>query len=133
MNWSYCCPHCQAMLNPDRTILLIGVQEDRRCLIGLHPEPGNYEVHVPPGIDLRDGLSWDLLCPVCHESLATNDIETLCALDLLEEGGDRYRVFFSRVRGERVTFIVAGRRIERSFGEEAPKYTPLLMNKEYFF
>jgi hypothetical protein len=43
MSWSYSCPHCSAGLNPDETIVLVGELGDQRILVGLHPEPGNYQ------------------------------------------------------------------------------------------
>jgi hypothetical protein len=131
MERRYSCPKCRAMLNPEGTIILLGVQGEQRVLVGFHPEPGNYEVHVPPDTKLERGAQWDLLCPVCHENLATDDLENLCELDLWEEG-KQLRVFFSRVSGEKVTFVVAGRKVEAKYGEHVTDYTPLLLNREYF-
>lgn len=131
MNRQYCCPKCNATLNPDQCIILVGHLEGQKILIGFHPEPGNYKIYVPPGIEMVDGLAWDLMCPVCHENLATDDIDNLCALDFHEDG-EQLRLMFSRVRGEKVTFVTSFRKITRRYGEHAADYTPMLLNKEFF-
>ena len=49
MRWTYFCPHCDAGLNPDETIILVAEHDKLRSLIGLHPQPGNYQAYFPPG------------------------------------------------------------------------------------
>ena len=74
MSWSYACPWCGAMLNPDKTIILTAAQGDRRVLIGFHPEPGNYELFLPPDVTIEEGDHWDFFCPVCRENLVTGSL-----------------------------------------------------------
>ena len=57
----------EPMLNPDETIILLGEFEGRRMLVGFHPQPGNYQVYLPPGCDMVAGSRWQLSCPVCRE------------------------------------------------------------------
>ena len=107
MSWSYSCPWCNAMLNPDKTIILIASQGDARILIGFHPEPGNYELFLPPDVEIAEGDHWEFFCPVCRENLVTGELEDLCELRLFD-GPDQHRVFFSRIAGERATLVVSG-------------------------
>ena len=54
MRWSYFCPHCDAGLNPDETIILVGEHADHRILVGLHPQPGDYQAYLPPTLGSGD-------------------------------------------------------------------------------
>ena len=129
MKWTYACPACGAMLNPDQSIILVGVQDDRRTLMAFHPEPGNYELHVPPHSAIVPGSRWDFLCPVCQKSLATTENENLCALDLIE-GATRRRVLFSRVAGEHATLVVADEKLT-GYGEHAPTYVNYFLQRKF--
>jgi hypothetical protein len=94
------------MLNPDQTVVLLAIQGDRKLLIGFHPEPGNFDVYLPPDVTLAEGERWDFHCPVCRESLRSGELENLCELRMSEQGR-KHRVFFSRVAGEHATFLVS--------------------------
>ena len=124
MSWRYSCPRCEASLNPKDYIILVGGPSggERRCLVGFHPQPGNYELHLPPGTELEEGQRWDFSCPVCHGDLTAADDDKLCALDMLDAEGQRRQVLFSRIAGDKATFVVADRRIEHQFGEGAREY-----------
>ena len=132
MSWSYSCPKCGVNLNPDRAIILIGSYEEKRVLIGFNPQPGNYEIYLPPGIDVPPGSRWGFSCPVCHESLTSEETDNLCVLKM-EEGGDRHKVLFSRIAGEQVTFVVGARerRIEHTYGAHAEEYVRHLVHLKY--
>jgi hypothetical protein len=119
------------MLNPDSTIILIGVQRAKRILIGFHPEPGNYQIHVPPETRIEHGARWDFCCPVCQEDLVTEENENLCALSL-RDGHERRRVLFSRIAGEKATFVVADRRVEWQYGEHVEGYLRHFIQLKYF-
>jgi hypothetical protein len=130
VKWTYACPACGAMLNPDETIILVGAQGARRMLMGFHPEPGNYEIRVPPDTVIALGSRWDFFCPVCQKSLATAENENLCALDLIE-GDARRKVLFSRVAGERATLVVADRRLAGNYGEQSSTYVHHFLQTKY--
>jgi len=66
MSKDYFCPKCKAMLNPDRSVILTAAHGDTRALIGFHPQPGNYEVCLPPGVRAEKDSRWDFFCPVCQ-------------------------------------------------------------------
>ena len=121
MSWSYRCPKCKAMLNPDETIILIGEHPRGRTLIGLHPEPGNYQIYLPPGTPLNQGDTWSFFCPVCQKSIVTEENDNLCGIELVE-GNQTRTVLFSRIAGEKATFVVAGERLENSHGEHVERY-----------
>jgi hypothetical protein len=129
VKWIYACPACAAMLNPGETIILVGVNEDRRMLMAFSPEPGNYELHVPPHTTVAPGSLWGFYCPVCHESLTSPENENLSVLDLIE-GAARRRVFFSRVAGEHATVVLADKQVT-GYGEHAPTYMPFFLELKH--
>lgn len=130
MNWSYGCPKCGARLNPRKVIVLIGTKDDADMLVGFHPEPGNYEVFLPPGVEKIRGDEWQFFCPVCRANLQSEENDKLCTVNLFD-GEETREVLFSRVAGEEVTFVVADRRVEQKFGEHAENYARHLIQMKY--
>lgn len=125
MSWTYSCPYCQNVVNPDETVILIAGRSDVRILIGFHPQPGNYTIYLPPGCDLRAGDRWDFFCPVCQENLQSEEHENLCSL-VVWQGAARRRILFSRVVGERATYITLDSNVEQKLGEHAGRYEQTL-------
>ena len=121
MRWTYACPHCAAMLNPDETIVLIGECGPHRVLMGFHPEPGNYQGYLPPGLELQEGSMWDFSCPVCARSLATDLAPELCALDMSTQGV-RHRLYFSLTAAEHATFVITAEGIQKH-GSDAERHS----------
>ncbi|MEJ2188181.1 MAG: hypothetical protein P8Y93_01980 [Acidobacteriota bacterium] len=130
MNWTYSCPHCKALLNPDDTIVLRAECGDRKLLVGFHPQPGNYEVELPPGEEMAAGTRWDFVCPGCDRSLVSELSDALCALDV-HTGEDTHRVYFSRIAGEQATFLVSAEGILRDYGAHTDRYLERLIHAKY--
>ena len=122
MRWTYLCPHCGTMLNPDETVILVGKHGDTRILLGFHPEPGTYRAYLPPGVEVIEGSAWTFSCPLCHASLATDVAPELCALDMLTSGR-RLRVYFSRKAGEQATFVVSAEGLVERHGHDAERHS----------
>ena len=117
----YSCPSCHAGLNPAESITLVGEHSGDRALVGFHPEPGNYEVYFPPGVDCPQGSLWDFFCPACHANLAVASEEHYCVIDGIYDG-ITHRVYFSRVAGDRATFVVGDKGQVESHGPNADKH-----------
>lgn len=126
MSVTYSCPHCQAVLNPEHAIVLVANRAGQRLLIGLHPEPGNYQLYVGPGLAIEPGTLWDFACPACAADLRADGPgnEQLCALDMAAERA-RHKVFFSRIAGERATYVVNSQGQREAHGEAAERYQHL--------
>ena len=122
MSWTYSCPHCHAMLNPDETIVLIARQGSERLLVGFHPKPGNYKVYMPPGVEVEEGSRWDFFCPVCQRDLVSELADELCAVDITTEH-ESHRVFFSRVAGTKATFVVSAEGLQGQHGKDVEKHS----------
>jgi len=130
MDWIYSCPHCHAVLNPDQSIILLAEHDERPCLVGLHPQPGNYEVYLPPEVEMPAGTRWAFSCPLCRQPLTTGLSEDLCALDMTS-GGDPHRVYFSRIAGEEATFVVSAEGLLTDHGVHTGRYLENLIHLKY--
>ena len=128
MSWTYSCPHCGQVLNPDETVILIGNIDRQDVLIGFHPQPGNYTVYLPPGVDLQYGHAADFFCPLCRTNLESQTHENFCEL-VIWQGQQRRRLMFSRIAGEHATYIVREepaqekkQQLEERHGEHTDRY-----------
>jgi len=121
MSWEYHCPKCKAMLNPECSVILTAKHEGVRAIVGLHPQPGRYEVHLPPGMTAPVGTKWDFACPACNVSLVDEADSHLCGLDL-HVGDEILHVLFSQVAGELATFIVGNGKLKESHGKDSHRY-----------
>ena len=130
MSWTYACPKCKALLNPNEAVVLVAQRGDDRMLIGFHPDPGNYEIFVPPGVTIEEGSRWEFSCPVCKADLSMEDSPNLCALEMLT-GSETALIMFSRIAGEKATFVLAQRSVQAQFGNAAEIYLNSLINKKY--
>ncbi len=130
MNWTYSCPHCDAALNPNDSIVLRAEHEGRKMLVGLHSQPGNYEVDLPPGETMVAGTRWSFSCPVCDRSLVSELSEELCAIDMCSQG-ERHRVYFSRIAGQEATFVVSAEGLLSDHGIHTDQYLEHLVHLKY--
>ncbi|MCK5378321.1 MAG: hypothetical protein KAJ78_02910 [Acidobacteria bacterium] len=130
MHWTYSCPRCQGTLNPEEAVILIAEHAGKRVLIGLHPEPGIYEIHPPPEIDIKPGSRWLLMCPLCNADLRSDLSEDLAHLDM-NCGGDLHRVYFSRVAGEQATFVVSAEGLLHDHGIHTDQYVEDLLHQSF--
>jgi hypothetical protein len=122
MEWRFYCPKCGAAVNPGGIITLIASRGSIVFLIGFNPEPGNYDVYLPFGFALPPGTEWSFACPVCRADLRNADHDKLCDLVLMV-GNERRRLLFSRIAGERATYVLRGEsdKIE-ALGDHADRY-----------
>lgn len=130
MHWTYSCPHCRGMLNPEDNVVLRAEREDHRFLAGFHPQPGNYEVELPPGEEMPKGTRWEFFCPICDHSLVSELSDDLCALDV-HTGGDVHRIYFSRIAGEEATFMVSAEGLLKDYGVHTDRYLEHLVHLKY--
>jgi hypothetical protein len=130
MDWTYSCPHCDAALNPDVSIVLRAEFGEKKMLVGLNPQPGNYEVELPPGEAMQPGSRWDFSCPVCDHSLVSELSDELCAIDMSSQG-ERHRVYFSRIAGEEATFVVSAEGMLTDHGVHRDQYLERMVHRKY--
>jgi len=130
MHWTYSCPMCAALLNPGERVVLCAEREDHRFLAGFHPQPGNYEVELPPGEEMPVGTRWNFFCPVCEQSLTSDLSDELCALDV-HMAGETHRVYFSRTAGEEATFVVTAEGLLKDYGIHTDRHLEHMVHTKY--
>lgn len=121
MSWTYGCPYCQSVVNPDETVILVAVQKQMKFLIGFHPAPGNYTIYLPPGVELDRGDQFRFYCPVCQHDLAAAGHNNLCTLDVWQ-GDVRRKILFSNIAGEHATYVVKDEAVVDTHGQHASAY-----------
>ena len=132
MNWTYACPKCDVVLNPGDGIMVRAECGGMRILMGLHPDPGNYDLFLPPGVEIRPGERWSFFCPVCGDSLDVEGDDKLCSLT--QRTGETSRtVLFSRIAGDHATFVVSSSGVEEQHGPDADLYLPHLAESNFMF
>jgi len=112
------------VVNPDETVILVGLLGEVTLLFGFHPQPGNYTTYLAPGCDLRNSDRWEFYCPICRANLRADEHENLCEL-MIWQGDAMRKILFSRVVGERATYVVmdaATISVEEAHGEHAKNY-----------
>ena len=121
MRYRYYCPHCNGLLNPHVKVIFVIQSGSRRGLILLSPDLGDYAVVMAESFPLVPGTINRYECPICHKSLTCPSNDKLVEILGRRSDGSEARVAFSRVAGERATFV-RGENGLRSFGEDAELY-----------
>ncbi len=116
MKRNYFCPKCRAVLNPNVKIILAAYRTNKRGLVLLSPQPGNYQAIVSDELPLSAGDLVEFHCPVCSELLTANHDENLVGLAFRFTTGLQGKVFFSRRYGEHATYFVTDDDVQ-SYGE----------------
>jgi len=130
MKYSYHCPKCRAHLNPNQsTIVLLADCNYGTGIFMFNSEPGDYGAHIPQGVEIKGGQIWTFVCPVCHADLTVTEQANLARLILVDEKEEEHNVFFSRVAGERATFVVNAEGVVISHGEHDSMYEGLIWTK----
>ncbi len=121
----YLCPHCATVLNPSVKILLVARHHDRRGLVLLSPQPGNFKYVCDAS--LEDGLSpGDVVafsCPVCTFDLTSVADHRFAELVLRAPGHSDRKVEFNRAFGTHATYVIDGQNA-LAFGEDADDGDP---------
>ena len=122
MTNNYFCPHCRSNMNIGNSLVFSAKSpQNERGLIFLDTELGNYTKRTHADFQLREGVEYKFYCPVCHESLVTDEADGLCAIDM-QSSGDAHRVFFSPVAGEKATFVISAEGMRTTYGNDFKKY-----------
>ena len=122
MSRYYHCPHCTRILNPGTKVVLLIEQNGDRELILLSPDLGDYTVVHPLSFEPELGKKYTFCCPVCQRNLTSAVNDNLVELDAETDYGRSERVGFSRVYGERATFVGSGPDHVTLYGDHATRY-----------
>ena len=123
METNYICPKCKSYLNiADKIVLSLKIKNKQEGLILFEKELGNYDVKKHDIIEYKKGDVLGFYCPICHENLAADDVNSnLAKIIMLDEKGKESEIVFSKVVGEHATYKLKENEIE-IFGEDSDKY-----------
>ena len=121
MDVSYRCPMCERNLSVCQGVILVGQCGDRRTLLVLNPEPGNYNLETSDGQPLAPSTRWELSCPLCSEDLSVPLKRRLARLEQVDADGAVKIIMFSKIADEQATFVMGEGIIERH-GKDSTTY-----------
>lgn len=130
MEKHYTCPYCNGQLMVgDNIILVASNQFKAKGFILLHPEIGNYSSLKHPEFQIDENEILQIYCPLCHKDLQS-DFDTNLSHLILIENGKQFDVYFSRIAGEKSTYLVNGD-IVTATGEHSGRYTFFKMSDKF--
>ena len=95
-----------------------------RELVLLSATLGDYSIVYPRSFSFELGTLYTFRCPLCRADLTSSLDQKLVDIVSRTEEEGATRVSFSRVYGERATFVFADQKVER-YGEDAGLYNGL--------
>jgi hypothetical protein len=129
---NYLCPDCRSYLRVWNNIIFSvkSCTEDKKGLLLLNPDLGNYEFISHYTLDFEEMECLDFFCPVCGSNLTAADVNTnLARIIMIDENQKRYDLYFSRLRGEHSTFKVSEDDIVEKYGKDSSSYVDYFMSK----
>jgi hypothetical protein len=129
---NYLCPACRSYLRVWNNIIFSvkSCTEDKKGLLLLNPELGNYEFISHPQIDFKEMDCLDFFCPVCGSDLKATEINpNLARIIMIDENQRSFDVYFSRIRGEHSTFKISNGDVVEKYGKDSSSYLDYFMSK----
>jgi hypothetical protein len=119
----YLCKICRGVLNVKTSIILAAtkLRGSKRGLILLNPELGNYTTTTHPTFRIEEGEEYLFTCPICHSQLNSSKYSHLVRVIMLDNDGKEYDIYFSGIGGEKCTYKLRGKIIEKK-GPDAMMY-----------
>lgn len=115
MNRNYICPKCEGrLLVGGFVILTVTTKDNKRGLILLSPQLGDYTRVIHPSFQIEKGEEVDFSCPLCQSNLGAHDVDKrLVRLILIDENSEKHEIFFSGIEGEKCTYQISEKRYEK--------------------
>ena len=130
-NHHFLCPHCRGHLKVgDFIVLTVRNSKKEKGLLLLHPEIGNYNSLKHPQFEYREGESIEFFCPLCQHRLHSDFDDNLVFVNMIDDSGKEFDIYFSRIAGEKSTFQVSGETVMES-GEHSGRYTYFKMSHKF--
>ncbi|MBN1133265.1 MAG: hypothetical protein JXR52_06150 [Bacteroidales bacterium] len=127
----FICPYCKGHLKVgDHIVFTVRNRYKHKGLLMLHPEIGNYTSVKHPDFDFCEGEQIDFYCPICSHPLESDFDSNLVYVILVDEGKKEQDIYFSRIVGERSTYLVKDDMVTAT-GEHASRYTYFKMDDRF--
>lgn len=116
----YICPSCKGHLNVGNYLVFAtNTQRKHKGLLMMSPVIGDYEYFHHNKFVLNDGEKVDFECPICQIDLTSSQNADFAMIHMVGvEDGSEYELYFSKIAGNKSTYIVANDAVE-SFGVDA--------------
>jgi transcription initiation factor IIE alpha subunit len=119
INNNYICPNCKGHLRVGNYLVFATKTENKhKGMILMSPVVGNYEYEHHEKFILNEGEKVNFYCPICHSDLTSAVNSDYAMVHMVcEEDGAEYELYFSKLKGNKSTYLVANDTVE-SFGVE---------------
>lgn len=127
MQNDFLCPKCNNPLNVDKHVVFATERTDGlRGLLLLSSELGNYSIQTNPEYFIEEGERLEIYCPLCQARLNVHYHSNLARVNMRDENGVISQVIFSRIVGEKSTYIIQDGKVE-PIGFQSSIYLDALM------
>lgn len=122
----YLCPECKGHLNVGEYVVFATRTKRRhKGLLMLSPKVGEYNYKHHEKYQLEKGEMVDFECPICQTDLTSKQKSDHAMITMVgSEDNMEYDLYFSKVAGNKSTYVVAHDNIE-SFGDDALDFEEL--------
>ncbi len=122
----YLCPRCKGHLNAgNKVVFSTKNTRGSKGLILLNPTIGGYSYDHHKAYNLVKGELIDFNCPICGKDLKSLKNQSYVAIDMIDHNNKQYEVLFSRVVGDKSTYVIASDNAIEQFGEDAIDFEDL--------
>lgn len=122
MNYNYFCPMCKGQLRiEDNLVFAAKSRDNKKGLIFLNPELGNYTTKKHPLFDIHEGEEYNFYCPICQAKLNSKENNKLVKINMTDEDNNEFEIYFSGIAGEKCTYKMRDKEMEQ-LGPDAEKY-----------
>lgn len=119
---NFICPICRGYLRiGDDLIFSLKKADNKKGLILLSPELGNYTIRKHPDLVLEKGEEITFFCPICHANLTSDVDKNLVKVIMIDEQGEKFEILFSDIIGEESTYKVKGKEVQK-LGSDSERY-----------
>jgi rubredoxin len=129
---NYLCPDCRSYLRVWNNVIFSvkSCTEDKKGLLLLNPELGNYEFISHPKVDFKEMDCLEFFCPVCGANLQATEVNPkLARVIMIDADQKEYAIYFSRLRGEESTFKISNGDIVEKYGKDSSSYVDYFMSR----
>jgi hypothetical protein len=111
----FLCPMCRGQLMIENSLVIsVKTKTNKKGLIFLNPEIGNYGKVSHPTFEMVEGDEYTVYCPICHSTLNRPEQPHILKMNMVDNKGEEFDVFFSVVVGEKCTYVVKGKEIQEA-------------------
>jgi len=111
----FLCPICRGQLRIENSLVIsVKTKANAKGLIFLNPEIGNYTKISHPLFKIVEGDEYTVFCPICHATLNREENPHIVKMIMADSKGAEFDVFFSVVVGEKCTYVVKDKIVQKA-------------------